>query len=125
MADLIPGHMEVMLTEWPNTGPPKVITRPWNIPFTRGYVSYDFPLIDNAAELIRLTLENIEPADPGWIAATAQLSGTYGQPLGNRRPVRFYGRISDTGSHLYFPSNGYDPAYSVELRVVNGGITDE
>lgn len=121
-----PSMIELTFTAWPAEGPPAQITRAWNVTLQANAPvwSHDCPVLDTPHDYIRLCLDQVVPADPGWIAATAYLVGTYGQPLSKRIPVRFYGKLAPVGTHLYFPSNGYDPAHSVEIRVISGGVTD-
>lgn len=127
MVELQSALIEVTITEWPIGAPAKVITRSWQANLhagNPGMFSHDVPLVEFPADYIRVELWNVVPADPDWLAATAHLSGCNGQPLGNRRPVRFYGRPSDIGTHIYFPASDYHPAYSVQLRITSGGLTD-
>jgi hypothetical protein len=120
--------LEVAITEWPTDGPPRVITQPWVRPLMLGRYqrfSWDYPLIHDPTWGLRLDLADLIPADPGWLAGSISLAHINGQQIGRERPVRLYGRRSDIPTHAYFPSSAYDSAYSVALRVVSGGLTDD
>lgn len=122
--------LEVVITEWPTNGrPPKVITQPWRYNFRMGRHqrnSYDYPLTEQMWDGLRLDLADLVPADPGWLAGSVTLYALNGTPLCTERPVRFYGRPSDTPTHIYIPSSAHHPsAYSVALRVTNGGLADD
>lgn len=126
----IHASIELTVTEWPGDGrPPRVVGGPWVSPFLfpaddvsryEGYLAA--PLHESAAAQLRVRLSGIHPAHPGWFAAVAYLEGPAGQVIGRMRPVTFYGRRNDVGTHIYFPETYDGSSFSCELRIVSGGL---
>lgn len=121
---------EFTVTEWPSSGEPKVVAGPYNQPIhigdrPNGAASYcSIPMREPAWAQLTVELTQLVPAQPGWVAATARLSSANGTQLGAQRPVCFYGRKSDTGTYLYFAEAHLDASYSVQIRIVSGGVDE-
>jgi hypothetical protein len=112
--------LELTVTEWPHSGGPKVIAGPWNFrPPLGGYYTEPIPCTkDFPADQILVAINDLHPAQPGWLAARVELRTAAGFVLGRERPCIVYAEPNDVGSHVHFSELHNDAAYTLQIRAV-------
>ena len=95
---------------------------PWHSKLRTGPGSFNdvtVPVHGNPAEQIRVILEQVVPAQPGWLVGRMRLEAGNGQQLGSVRPFLIYARECDVATHTYFVDTHPEVggAFSVGVRV--------
>lgn len=106
---------------------PRLLAGPWHAQVDVGVAGgpaafnvVDVPLLEHPGQQLRVHLDGIVPAQPGWLAGRMRVEDTYGQVLGTQRPFLLYAHESDIPSHTYF-ADAPEFAYSVGLRISQEG----
>jgi hypothetical protein len=83
------------------------------------YQEFAMALHGAPQEQIRVQLENVRYAQPGWLAGRMRLVSAHGEELGAQRPFVLYAREASIATYTYFTDThpAIDGAFSVGLRV--------
>jgi hypothetical protein len=108
--------------ELPDGPRAKVVAGPWHGTLKTGpgsYEDFSVPLLASPAEQVRVILEQVVPAQPGWLAGRMRVETNFGLQLGSVRPFLLYARACDIATHTYFvdTSEAVGGAFSVGIRV--------
>lgn len=84
-----------------------------------GFQEVAMPLHDSTHQQILVQLENVRPAQPGWLAGRMRLVSGHGEELGSQRPFLLYAREAAIATYTYFTDThpAVDGAFSVGIRV--------
>jgi hypothetical protein len=83
------------------------------------YQEIPLQLHKTPGEQIRVALENVRHAQPGWIGGRMRLLSAHGEELGSQRPFLLYARACSIATYTYFTDThpAVDGTFSVGLRV--------